>query len=251
MYQQVQLSDTLLADYEGSIHQVIDIYTGRKFIERISTGTEADEDESIFHVQENRRPVLEYYKNNCLIFFVPAALTALAILARDAFQFTSRDLHVGYRDLQDFFANEFARDPRGNSEYHVRKTLKGFIDEAVIMPHASLPDTYNLTSSGYRQLRHYALFLKSYLESYWIVLQWFQQARKQPRDPKDRIRKIQSFGSKLYRREEVDLKEALSKINFINAVDFFTTNGIGSPDDTAVRKRYADFIQRHLKILQS
>ena len=119
--------------------------------------------------------MLEYYKNNCISFFVPAAFTALAILEKDAFQFSASDLQEVYLFLQDFFKYEFAFDVDKATDFYLRKTIKSFIDDAVIIPHPTLPDTYNITSAGFRKLKHYSRFLKTYFESYWIVLSYFRR----------------------------------------------------------------------------
>ena len=67
-------------------------------------GIVAAEDD-LFTVSENKRPNLEYYKNNAIHLFVPAAITALAILTKDAFQFSATDLNDTYR-FSDAFSAE-------------------------------------------------------------------------------------------------------------------------------------------------
>ena len=57
---------------------------------------------------------MKYYKNNCIAFFVPAAITALAILVRDAFQFSASDLHSDYEFLQYFFKYEYYKNAISN-----------------------------------------------------------------------------------------------------------------------------------------
>ena len=128
-------------------------------------GRDSDSGDQVFTVNENKRPNLEYYKNNCVAAFIPAAYCAMAILRMDAFQFASADLVVDYRFLRDLFKNEFAYDVDRSGEFYVRKSIKAFINEAILMPHPTLPDTYNLTSAGYRKLKLFARFLTAYLES--------------------------------------------------------------------------------------
>jgi len=248
MGQKTQLADTLVYDHVSAVEQVIDTYLGRKFIEKISTGDDEDK-EDIYQVNENKRPILQYYKNNAISFFTPAAFMALAILEKDAFQFTAADLHPGFCRQQDFFINEFSCDRDISSERQVRKTIKVFINEAIIIPHATLPDTYNLTSAGFRKLKRYAAFLQSYFESYWVVLQYFRSPTKAPKDAKDRIRKIQSLGNKMYRKEEIERKESLSKINYINAVDYFRSIGIDDSDGQQVLRDCETLLQRYLSLL--
>jgi glycerol-3-phosphate O-acyltransferase len=156
------------------------------------------------------------------------------------------DIHVSYKFLQEFFENEFIFDPDQPVEYLVRKNLKAFIDDAIIMPHPTLPDTYNLTSAGYRKLNLYAAFLVPYFESYWIVLNFYRKyTKKSIFDTTDYMKKIQSLGNRMYKRKEVDRKEALSKVNYKNAVTFFTSHGLTEAE------KDKDQIEFYSKVIQN
>ncbi len=248
---QAPLADTLVMDQTHAIEQALEAYQQRHFIEPIALGKEAPAQEALYVVSENKRPNLEYYKNNAVHYFVPAASTALAILDRDAFQFVSSDLHASYRELQQLFKNEFAYDIERQPEYYVRKTIKAFINDAILMPHPTLPDTYNLTSAGYKKLKLFAAFLKTYLESYWIVIQHYRAAAGQPMEVKERLKKIEALGNRMFKKEEIDRKESLSRINYKNAVDFFLSRGIGQPGDEETAAAFGDRIRRFLDILAS
>ena len=243
------LADTLLVDYVNAVEQVIDTYIQRKFIERISGDKGSRLLDAQFKVNPNKRPNLAYYKNNSIAAFIPAAFTAISILALDAFQFTAASLHPCYTFFQEFFKNEFFNYVYNTPEYFVRKNIKAFINDAIIMPHPSLPDTYNLTSEGFRKLKFFAGFLKAYLESYLIVLNYFERYPKNSIKSKDRIKKIQSTGNRMYKRKEIELKEALSKVNYENGVDFFITHGVKSSEDNEKIEFYAGEIKKHLNYL--
>jgi len=243
------LADTLVVDPEHAVEKVLSNYIQRKFIESISGEKSAPFTDTVFEIQESKRTLLEYYKNNVISFFIPAAYTAMAILKRDAFQFSSVDLHADYAFLQDLFKYEFAYDVDNTSEYNVRKCIKAFIDDAVLSPHPTLPDTYNLTAAGYKKLNLFAGFLKTYLESYLIVLKVFMRYSKSAISSKDRLKKIQSRGARMFKRGEIQRKESLSKINYANAVDLFTYNGIKGSEDAEAINMYADKIQEYLSRL--
>jgi glycerol-3-phosphate O-acyltransferase len=243
------LADTLVVEPIRAIEQAFEAYQQRRFIESIDLGKQAGHREVVYTVNENKRPNLEYYKNNTIHFFVPAAATALSILDRNAFQFASADLHGTYRELQQLFKNEFAYDIERQPEYYVRKTLKTFIDDAILMPHPTLPDTYNLTAAGYKKLKLFGTFLQTYLESYWIVVNHFRGSAGQPMEVKDRLKKIEALGARMFKTEEIQRKEALSRINYKNAVDFFLSRGIGQSADGPIVDAYADKIRRYLNAL--
>jgi len=244
--QQVKLTDTLLMDEVNTIEHVLDSYVQRKFIDKASENPDALLTASLFKINENKRPNLEYYKNNCISFFVPAAITAIAILVKDAFQFSASDLHDDYKFLQYFFKYEFAYDVDKTPEYFVRKNLKAFIDDAVLMPHPKLPDTYNLTSSGFRKLLLFSRFLKPYFESYWIVLNFLMQHSQNSTKPKERLKKIEAIGNRMYKKKEIERMESLSVINYNNGIEFFAYNGVKGSDNSEKILFYADAIHRYL-----
>ncbi len=119
------------------------------------------------------------------------------------------------------------------------------------MPHQTIPDTYTLTPVGLRKLKSLAKFLKTYFESYWIVLQTFKENPRKKFNGKDRLKKIQSMGNRLYKRKEIDLPESLSKINYDNATNYFTTHKVKGSEDADQIAHYEDIIQGYLKLLSS
>ncbi len=202
--QGVTLADTLLIDYIHAVKYVFDTYVQRKFIERVSNDKETQSFAEQFMVNESKRPLLEYYKNNGINFFVPAAFTAITILEKDAFQFSISDIYESYIFLQEFFVNEFTYDLDKTPEHFLQKNIRVFADEAILIPHPTLPDTYNLTSAGFRTLKLFSSFLKTYFESYWIVLNFFMRYPKNFVDPKDRLKKVQSIGNRMFKRREIE-----------------------------------------------
>ena len=248
--QDAKLADTLILDHVHAVEHALDAFVQSKFIEPVSKDKSIPYRDQNYLINAAKRPSLEYYKNSCIAFFIPAAFTALSILEKDAFQFSASDLHADYRFLQNFFKFEFAYDLDQSPEYKVRKSIKAFIDDAILMPHQTIPDTYNVTSSGFRKLQLFSIFLKTYFESYWIVLSFLQNNSKNSIKAKDRLKKILSSGNRMYKRHEIVLPEALSKVSFQNAVDYFASKGVKGSDNSEEIKFYTEAIQKSLKALQ-
>ena len=248
--QRAKMADTLVSDKCRAIEQVLELYCQRKFIEPIAKGKDSLTEEKFYLVNEGRRLNLEYYKNNCIAFFIPAACTAMAILEKDAFRFSAAELHTGYAFWRSLFKNEFVFNAENKPEYDVRKSIKAFIDNGLVFPHKTLPDTYDITPAALRKLNFFTLFLKTYLESYWIVLSFYQRTPRDSVKSKERLKKITARGSRMYKRKEIDRKEALSKVSYQNAVDFFTSKGIKGADDTEKMEPYAQALQKALKQLR-
>jgi glycerol-3-phosphate O-acyltransferase len=243
--QKADISDTLVMDHVHALDNALDAYVSRKLVERISENRTDALEACQFKVNVDKRPILEFYKNNCIAFFIPAAFTALIILNKDAFQFSSSDLHAEYAFLQDFFKYEFAFDVDLTPGYYVRKTIKAFIDDAIIIPHPTLPETYNITSAGFRKLKLYARFLKTYLESYWIVFKYFQKHKKNDTSTKERLKIIQKEGNRMYKAKTIEHIESVSKVYFQNGINFFTTHGVKGADDKEKLDYYDDIMQRY------
>lgn len=243
------LSDTLIMDPVGAVDQVIEIYLNRNFIEKCDPRKDALLSKSDFTINADKRPSLEYYKNNCVSFFIPAAITAAAILDNDAFQFSASDLIQRYGFLQELFKNEFAYDLDATPELHIRKTIKAFIDEAILMPHPTLPDRYNLTATGFRKLKRFAGFLQTFLESYRVVLTYFSLFPKDAMDHKHRLKKIESRGVRMYKRGDISRSEALSNMNYKNAVDYFTGKGIIGAENQEKIAFYVQTLDHYLSRL--
>lgn len=250
MVQKAKLADNLVSDSRRAFRQVIDYYCQRKFIEPVSKSKQDKNLDAQFIVNENRRPYLEYYKNNCIAFFIPGAFTAMAVLGQNAFRFSSSDLHSGYAFWQDFFGHEFARDVDSGPEFNVRKSIKAFIDNGIVAPHPTLPDTYDITPTDLRKLNLFALFLKTFLESYWITINYYMRNPQNSVTAKDRLNKIASRGNRMYKRKEIDRKEALSKVSYQNAVEFFNSKGIKGSENAEKIELYADAIQKALRLMQ-
>lgn len=248
------LSDTLLLDRDRALEQAFDSYIQLKFVERIMEDQDSKDKQSRspdnqFMVNVNKRPILEYYKNNCIAYFIPAAFTATAIFEKETFQFSASDLYDGYAFLQKFFKNEFAYDVDRTPENFVQDNIKAFVDNDLLTPHKNMPDNYSLTSAGYKKLKTFSAFLKSYFESYWIVLNLFMHNPPNSIEVKERYRKIQAIGNRMYKSNQIELKEALSKITFENGADYFISQNIKGSDNSDAINFYADKIKRYLNIL--
>lgn len=235
-----KLADTLFIDRQSTIDYVMETFAANKYIDRSAPHKKAfPPPNPIIKVHESKRPNLEYYKNNGIIHFIPGAYTALAILALDAFQFQSSSVHHHYAFLKEFFQLEFIFDPDDEIEKAVRKNIKAFIDDALLMPHPVMPDTYNLTSSGFRKLQLFAEFLAPYFDSYWVVLNFFMRyTDKSIFDIKDPIKKIQGMGNRMFKRQEITHIEGLSRINYKNAVSYFTQHGLINPETDTEKLDY-------------
>lgn len=247
--QNAKLADTLVYDSYNAIQKAILSYIQRKFIEPLPADKKKQPSDATYQINIGKRPNLEYYKNNCVGFFIPAAFTTLKILETNTSQFDAADLYEGYAFLQDFFKYEFSYNSDREIESYVQQNLDAFREDGTLTFESEPTNAYRLTESGSRKLKRFAIFLKPYLESYWIVLNFFMITPANTIKRKDRLKKITEIGDQMFKRKEITRKEALNKISFLNAVEFFTSRGVKGPEHMDRIEFYSEAIQRAIKIL--
>jgi glycerol-3-phosphate O-acyltransferase len=231
------IAGTLVDGHPPAVEGALFHYQRRKFIQWADAKTKGQVGQDAFRILENRRNALDYYKNISICHFIPPAFTAMAILEKDAFQFSATDLHDTYRRLQDLFCEEFNPDPDHPPAFIVRKTVKAFIDNAVLVPHPVMPDAYNLSSEGFRKLVFFAGYIEPFLESYRTALVYFAKNRRNHHHKAKMLKKMLAIGNRMYRQGEIRLKESISKASYDNAIAFFMKNGVrGSEDEENVRR---------------
>jgi glycerol-3-phosphate O-acyltransferase len=247
--QNAKLADTLVYDSYPAIQKAILSYVQRKFIEPLPADKEKPPSDATYKIDTDKRPNLEYYKNNCVGFFIPAAFTALNILQLNQSRFGAADLHEGYAFLQNLFKYEFSYDSDRDIVIYVQQNLDAFMENGTLKFQPEPLNTYHLSESGPRKLKRFAIFLKPYFESYWIVLNFFMVTPANTIKSRDRLKKISDTGDQMFRRGEITRKEALNKISYQNAVEFFVSRGVRGPEHMDRIELYAEAIQRAINIL--
>ena len=241
----VLLTDNLTLNSTIAITRALEYYLHRRIIEPLKTMGPYDQ----FKILTNKRNALEFYKNNIIGHLVPAALTALIILSKDIFQFEAGYLHSEYADLQELFVNEFFFEPDQTTAYQVRKAIKAFIDDAILVPHPTLPDTYNLTSPGYRKLQFFARLLKPLFESYLVALSYYREMPAKPPSKKNRIKAMRSLAQTMRKKNQLDRIEAVSEAYFNQADAVFSQMGFQKKETSNRSEKWLRYIRTYLMVL--
>jgi glycerol-3-phosphate O-acyltransferase len=216
-----------LEDLSQAAEDTLNLCASRKLITPIEREEGLTDELGLggYSIDETKRPLLEYYKNNILHFFLPAAMVSLSILARQGFEFSREQILEDYCFLLDFFRNEFIFGDL-DAESEVKQTLDYFASRGVVINLDPREASYTLSASGLKELAYFANLLFNYLESYWIVFRSIKYLQKKPRSEKEFLKRIQSIGAKLHKLGEVERAEALSESTFQNAVKIFWEKGI-------------------------
>jgi glycerol-3-phosphate O-acyltransferase len=76
------------------------------------------------------------------------------------------------------------------------------------------------------------------------VLQYFKKNAHNSVKSKDRLKKIQNLGSRMYKRNAIELSESMSKITYVNAIDYFTSHRVKGSENVEQITFYEDTIHK-------
>ncbi len=210
-----------------AVEETLSLCEGRKLITRIEQEEGLADELGLggYSIDETKRPLLEYYKNNIIHFFLPVSMASLSILSGQGVDFERRQVVEDLRFLQDLFKYEFIYEEL-DPEVQVNHILEYFSSREVVVPLDAEGSRYALTAAGLKELAYFANLLYNYLDSYWIVFRSIKYLQKKPRSEKEFLKRIFNIGQKLHKLGEVERSEALSEANFQNALKLFGEKGI-------------------------
>jgi glycerol-3-phosphate O-acyltransferase len=214
-----------LHDLEKALEDALSLMEKSKWLELLADEDETDEEERIYTVDDSNRLHLEYYKNNIIHFLLPAAYISSAILAKETFEFNLEGIEDDLLFFRNFFKFEFVYDADENLAETIDKVLSYYTSQGFVTRVKTQDNTYRITHQGLIALSCFAGLLKSYFESYWIVLRATKYLANKTLTEKDFIKKVNSLGNKLYKLEIVERFESISRITFENGIKFFSEKG--------------------------
>lgn len=231
LYDYLKARNVPLAESLDNLNQAVEETLALCEVRKLITPIEREEGLSDelglggYSIDETKRPLLEYYKNNIIHYFLPAAIVSLATLSGPGFDFERQQVLDDVRFLGDFFKFEFFFNGVA-PESMVDETLAYFTSREVVVSLDGGENRYTLSASGLKELAYFANLLYNYLESYYIVFRSVKYLQKKPRSEKEFLKRINSIGQKSYKLGEVERSEALSEPNFQNALKLFGEKGI-------------------------
>jgi len=217
---------------------------------------ECDHDILAITQDARQRMQLDYYKNNVLFHFVPAAffLTGVTLLGRD-------DERLGrvrrrFEFLRELFAEEFFFDPDVSSDELLREAGRRLEAQGVVdVTHG--PDDVATLVRGPDPTLEEADFdlaeldlevgadddlrirvvdkeraelvmgtIRNFFEAYYVVLVGSRVLRKGALTEKELVANLMKVGRKMFLTEDVTRPEAITKVNLTNAVRHFRRRGV-------------------------
>ncbi len=223
-HQGVRLAGTL-QDMDKTLQDTLGLMEKSKWLELLADEDETDEEERIYTVDDSNRLQLEYYKNDVVHFLLPAAYVSSAVLAKEAFEFSLEGIEEDLHFFKDFFKFEFVYDADENTTETISQVIDYYLSQGFITSLDNQKNTYRISHQGLKALSCFASLLRSYFESYWILLRAIKYLSQKPYSERDFYKKINSLGNKLYKLEIVERFESISRITFENALKFFCEKG--------------------------
>ena len=196
---------------------------------------------------EEKKPELEYYKNSIIHCFIGHAFVAVSLLTGKEEIKTHESILTDYGFLRNLFKNEFIYNVDEEISTEVKRITVYFL-EKLFITRANGNGGYTLTRLGFDQLPMWAALAKTFLESYWIAARSFIQQEKSSKKG-DILKNMNYMGLRFHKLGLIDHMEAISRLNFKNAIRFINEDilkgGEESDEDTRqARKRLGQLSHR-------
>lgn len=179
---------------------------------------DVDESEMFYYAKEEKKPELEFYKNSIIHCFIPEAFVALSLLTGNE-ELTPREKVVmDYVFLKRVFRHEFIFEEDTQApETEVNSILDDFLQTSLLVK-SDVRAGYSLTRPGFDQMTVWANLVKTFLESYWIATRAVIKRQKDGKKRSDMLKSMTYLGQRYHRLGLIDHLEAVSQINFKNAI---------------------------------
>ncbi|MCD6154156.1 MAG: 1-acyl-sn-glycerol-3-phosphate acyltransferase [Syntrophobacterales bacterium] len=221
-YKKVRFSSTF-ANKEKALADALDRFESHGYISKM--GPEEDEEdefeEIIYSVDDDKRMNLEYYKNNILHFFLPISFVAISILSTNEDEIPLSKIVEDCSFLKRLFLHEFIFDDNVDDLEEVNDVLSYIHDKGMIIgKETGMETSIEVKGRGKTNLVPFAGLIQNYIESYWITIRGISYLKYRKIQERDLVKKIQKLGTKMYKKGEISKAEALSLLNFQNAIKF-------------------------------
>jgi glycerol-3-phosphate O-acyltransferase len=206
-----------LTDFPMAVQETLSLLVNWKIVEILE---DVDlEEEPFYFVEEDKKLELEYYKNSIVHFFLPHALVATSLLTGREEAKSWETLVSDCDFMRDLLKNEFFFDGADALKQSIVPVVDDFLD-ASFLTRGSGNGGFKITKLGFEKLPIWSGLIKTFLESYWIAARSLAQRRNAEMKEDDLLKKMNYLGRRFYKLGIVEHVEAISKLNFVNALAF-------------------------------
>jgi glycerol-3-phosphate O-acyltransferase len=174
--------------------------------------------ELVYSPVEQKRLALDYYRNNIIHHFVPAAICALALESFSVGAPPLDALRDRIRELSTLFKFEFLFRSERHFENEVRLALDELKAEGIIKEENGF-----VVKVAERQDQRslFRAVLEHFVEAYWLTARNLSILHKNPMNEKDFISRTLQTGDRLFVQGEIMFHESLNREVIKNAVKVF------------------------------
>lgn len=201
---------------------------------------------------DDKRLLLEYYKNNIIHHFLPVSFLAAAILACPEKETSSSQVRQNYNFLNKTFRREFLMENDQAGE--LGETLI-YLQRSGILKKAEVKDAWELGEGARERLLAFSGLVGSCLSSYGTVFKACLALNEKLPYGKPSLNDIRCWAEKMYASGEIVRSESLSGETYKNALKFLEEEGVIEPvkahggesgDSYSIDKSRMEFIARQL-----
>ena len=221
-------------DFDNIMDTVFESYASDRIISNAGspddkTANGENQKEELFIIDHDQRGRINFYKNSITHMTLPVNMISLAILITSTNGKTSKSrVTAEFEKIRDALSREFVYpDLLNDTETVIKETISHFESEGAITAEGK---DIVFDDAGGEMLKFFAGMIQDYIESYLIALNTLSDIPDQHLSRKDLIIATRKRGTRMYHLSEIQCSEALSLINYNNAVDKFVEAGILQQD---------------------
>jgi glycerol-3-phosphate O-acyltransferase len=235
------------------IEHVLDTYLHDDILYqiKIESGNKEELVEDLYAMDEENRIRINYYKNCIIHYFLPIALTSMAVLYINKISedkvVKEADVKKEYDFIKDLFRREFLYADDGNVSGMIHEEVFKYYKQRSMLSRGE-DGILILNKDNLSELKLFSLIMKDHFESYYAALKTIvvRDAGKVKRD--ELVTEIRKNALKMFHTGEIDLFESLSMPFYVNAISKFSDEKIlkgGSRDIKNAEITMADLEKAH------
>lgn len=209
-FKQCRLSEPLQKYQKLAIREALRGYVRSHLVQEFY-----DFEEPLYRVLEDKRPLLDYYKNTSVHFFVSLGVLCAVLSSRPDGRVTRREAEEDFLFLRNLFQYEFTFSRRQAVGTHIDKVLEYLVPNGMV---ESQGEQLAIAAEKRATIETLASPIRNFLEAYEVVWRTLPHLGSRRWEMKELQKFLQDRGRVLYLKEEIDRPEALSKFTLQNAL---------------------------------
>jgi glycerol-3-phosphate O-acyltransferase len=200
-----------------------------------------DFEEPLYRVVEEKRALLDYYKNTSVHFFVSMGVLSSILAKNESDRISRASVEADFLFLQGLLDHEFTFSRRQDVSVHVDRLFDFLKEKGWARVEG---DEIALSTDARPHLALFASPVKNFLESYEILWKTLPHLGTRRWESKDLLRFLSERGRILYLKETIDRPEAINKFTLQNAIAAFRDAGLLKEEVEGWGRRKRTFYQQ-------